>query len=166
MGGARLRISAFPTVSESGDAHLWRSASSGWPRVTASHVHDNAWAILQDVIPASSADSSIPRFTWWDHRGMTEWIQCSFVKSSTIDRVSLYWFDDTGIGQCRVPKSWRLMYLSGDRWTPVDGAENYGVQLNKFNSVVFKRGTTAALRVEVQLQDGMSSGVLAWHLDR
>jgi len=97
---------------------------------------------------------------------MTEWILCSFVKSSTIDRVSLYWFDDTGIGQCRVPKSWRLMYLSGDRWTPVDGAENYGVQLNKFNSVVFKRGTTAALRVEVQLQDGMSSGVLAWHLDR
>jgi len=26
----------------------------------------------------------------------------------------VYWFDDTGRGQCRVPESWKLLYCDGD----------------------------------------------------
>ena len=51
----------------------------------------------------SSDDQEIPRFTWWDHRGTAEWVQYDFAKPTTVSTVSVYWFDDTGRGGCRVP---------------------------------------------------------------
>ena len=44
---------------------------------TASHCHgNNVLSALNDrVEPKNSCDHDIPRFTWWDHRGTTEWVQ-------------------------------------------------------------------------------------------
>src|SRR5690606_33139376 len=82
------------------------------PTVTASHCNpsDTVSAVMDGLEPSSSNDHSIPRFTWWDHRGREEWIACAFPTPRPVSLVEVYWFDDTGTGQCRVPTAWRVEY--------------------------------------------------------
>ena len=84
----------------------------------------------------------------------------------TVSSVSVYWYDDTGTGRCRVPKSWRLTYKNNETpdWTPVSGATAYGMDRDKYNKVTFTPVTAAHFRVEAQLQDGVSGGILRWRL--
>jgi len=163
MGCARLRITAFPTIGEGSDAHAWNT-SSAWPKLTASFVHDSLRAPKQDTVPASSSDESVPRFTWWDHRGTAEWVQMDFERPRSVRSTVIYWFDDTGHGQCRVPQSWRLLYRDGDQWKPVENIAGYGIDKDRFNEVAFSKVITTAIRIEVQLQPGFSGGVLGWRL--
>ena len=75
--------------------------------------------------------------------------------------ISVYWFDDAaGNGGCRVPKSWRLFYKDGDTFKPISGVTAYGTDKDGYNRVTFPAVTTAALKLEIQLQDGFSGGVL------
>jgi DUF1680 family protein len=135
-------------------------------RVSASHCWsgDTVEALNDQAEPRSSIDHDIPRLTWWDHRGGTEWIQYDLAKSTEIFGSDVYWFDDTGRGQCRLPKSWRLLYREKNEWKSVDAASSYGVEKDKFNEVRFASVTTDALRLEVQLKDGFSGGVLEWRV--
>lgn len=133
-------------------------------RATASHSWqaDHIEALGDQQEPKNSNDHEIPRFTWWDHRGSKEWVQYEFKKPASVSSVSVYWFDDTGRGQCRVPASWRLLYRDGGEWKPVEDASAYGVARDTYNKTAFKGVTTDALRVEVQLQDTFSGGILEW----
>ncbi|MCH7871779.1 MAG: glycoside hydrolase family 127 protein, partial [Planctomycetes bacterium] len=85
-------------------------------RASASHVwpSDSAAAMNDQREPKRSNDETIPRLTWWDHRGTSEWARYDFKRPTRVSRVEVYWFDDTGRGQCRLPKSWRLLYRDGD----------------------------------------------------
>lgn len=83
----------------------------------------------------------------------------AFARPSVVSEVRLYWFDDTGRGEVRVPASWRLMYRDGQVWKPVETADKFGVKKDRYNTVTFKPVTTKALRVEVQAQGGFSAGV-------
>ena len=166
MGCARLRISAFPTLGTGPDAHQWQEPSQ--PILTAaSHCWggDTVVALSDKLLPKNSNDRSIPRFTWWDHKGTTEWVQYDFEKPKKISRADVYWFDDTGGGGCRVPKSWRLLYKDNGQFKQVSNAGGYGVEKNKFNSVNFDTVQTKSLRLEVQLQPNFSAGILEWHID-
>jgi len=163
MGCARLRISAFPTIGEGPDAHVWQEPP---PPPLASHVNpsDTVMALNDNLLPQNSNDHSIPRFTWWDHRGTAEWVQYDFEAPKRFSWSEVYWFDDTGVGQCRVPASWRLLWREGDTWRPVAGASEYGVKPDQFNRVTFDPVETTGLRLEVQLQDGLSGGILEWRV--
>ena len=113
--------------------------------------------------PNDSNDRSIPRFTWWDHRGTKEWAQYDFETPQKLSSVEVYWFDDTRQpGQCRVPKSWRLLYRSGDAWKPVAAASPLGTEPDKYNRVTFGPIETTGLRIEVELQPEFSGGILEW----
>ena len=46
----------------------------------------------------------------------------AFAKPATVSETQIYWFDDTGRGGVRVPKSWRLLYKDGNGWKPVEAA--------------------------------------------
>jgi DUF1680 family protein len=135
-------------------------------RVKASHVwqNDTLTAVNDGVTPKNSNDHSIPRHTWWDHRGTEEWIAYRFPKPRAIDGCAVYWFDDTGVGQCRVPTEWRLLWRDGDEWKPVKltGDSSYGVALDQFNKLAFEPVTTRELRIEVKLKKDFSGGVLKW----
>ncbi len=90
-------------------------------------------------------------------------MQYDFPAPKKISGTEVYWFDDTGIGQCRVPKSWRLLYKSGDVWVPVDvTAEIIRCKKDDWNRVTFPAVETTALRIEVQLQPDFSGGILEW----
>ncbi len=164
MGAARLRISSFPTVSDSPEAHEWPEPKAADAELSASFEHDSIDALNDGILPAKSSDETIPRFTWWDHKGSSEWVQYTFKNARTLSAAEVYWFDDTGKGRCRVPKSWRLLYKDGGEWKPVPGVSSYPVALDQFNRVEFPKLTVKELRLEVALQDGFSGGVLEWRV--
>jgi len=135
-------------------------------RASASHVWqtDTAEALHDLIEPRSSNDQSIPRFTWWDHRGTSEWVAYELPAATMISGVEVYWFDDGPGGGCRVPASWRVLYREDEAWKPVTGASDYGVAKDQYNALRFDPIETTALRLEVQLQPAKSSGILEWKL--
>ncbi len=134
---------------------------------SASHCRgaDNIGAINDQIEPSKSNDHGLARLTFWDHRGTKEWVQYDFPSAQKVSAVAVYWFDDTARGQCRVPASWKLLYKDGDAWKPVEGASDYGTQLDKYNGATFTPVETTALRIEVQLKPDFSGGVLEWKVE-
>jgi hypothetical protein len=161
MGCARLRISAFPVIGEGPGALEWKPPP---PPPNASHAHDSFAALDDGILPKGSGDQSVPRFTWWDHKGSVEWVGYRFPEPRKISSSEVYWFDDTGAGQCRVPASWRLLYRDGESWKEVPGASSYGVDRDKLNSLTFKQLETREVRLEARLREGFSGGILEWRV--
>ncbi|HOV75480.1 MAG TPA: glycoside hydrolase family 127 protein [Candidatus Hydrogenedentes bacterium] len=135
-------------------------------KVTASFQNrDSILAVKDRIEPKSSNDHSIPRMTWWDHLGTREWIQYTFKEAQQVKAVEVYWFDDTGTGQCRVPKSWRILHADKGQWKEVDQPSAYTLHLNTYNRTTFNPVKTDALRIEVELQPGFSGGILEWRVE-
>jgi DUF1680 family protein len=111
--------------------------------------------------PQNSADPT-SYFDWWPRKGTTEWVEYAFSKRATISEAEVYWFDDTGRGEVRVPKSWRILYKDGDTWRAVEALIPYGTARDRFNRVTFKSVTTDAVRLEVTMQPEWSAGVQEW----
>lgn len=164
MGAARLRITSFPVISQEPDAHIW--VDNPRPPVSASHCNpgDTVEALNDGREPKNSADESVPRFTWWDHKGTAEWVEWGFPKVRPVSSVAVFWYDDTGRGQCRVPQSWTLQYRVGERWFPVEDASEYGLKPDVYNRVTFKPVRCEGLRIDVQLQPECSGGILEWQI--
>lgn len=120
-------------------------------------------AINDGEDPRSSADPDA-FFDWWPRKGTDEWVEYDFGKSATVSAAEVYWFDDTGRGECRVPKSWRVLYRDGAQWKPVSTAESFSVEKDRYNTVTFQPVTTTGLRLEVALQPGWSAGIQEWKL--
>ncbi|MFJ2960631.1 RICIN domain-containing protein [Streptomyces sp. NPDC087270] len=159
MGAAALRITSFPTVGAGG--RPWQLPAT--PTASWCFSGDTVNALNSAYTPSSSYDQSHPRFTWWDHTGSSEWVQYGYSAPVMVSGASVYWYDDTGHGQCRVPASWHVEYQAGDgSWQQVAGAGDYGTALDGFNSVAFTPVTTAAVRVVAQLAPGVSAGILQW----
>ena len=78
--------------------------------------------------------------------------------------MQVYWLDfDHYDGDFRVPESWTLFYRANDgQWREVEGHSPYTVRKDCYNSVDFKPVMTQELKIVVQLQKGVSGGVLEW----
>jgi hypothetical protein len=122
----------------------------------------NPKAINDQAEPKSSDDPSNTYFHWWPKKGTTEWVEYAFGKTTTVAEVEVYWFDDTGRGECRVPSSWRVLYKDGAEWKPVGNSEAYQSRKDGYNKVRFTPVTTSALRLEVTFQAGWSAGIQEW----
>jgi len=169
MGAARLRISAFPVIGKGPTARPWVAPRLPKPsgyRASASHCHggDTVEALVDGLEPTHSGDHSIPRLTWWEHRGTKEWAQLDFGQPREMSSAEVYWFDDTGVGQCRLPKSYRLLYQKGLQWEPVPNAIHSDVAGDQWNRIRFQPIETPALRIEVELQPDYSGGMLEWRV--
>jgi DUF1680 family protein len=135
--------------------------------VSGSHCwHTDTYAALCDgILPAASNDQSIPRHTFWDHRGTSEWLEYRFDAPRTIATSRVYWFDDTGVGRCRVPAKWSLAWLDGDDWRPIEPLEGeYGTAPDRMHALRFAPVDTRAVRLLVELQPEFSAGVLEWQV--
>ncbi|MHB1424184.1 MAG: glycoside hydrolase family 127 protein [Gemmataceae bacterium] len=139
-------------------------------RIRASHLNatDTLETLRDGGVPMSSKDHNIRRMTWWDHRGTVEWLSYRTAKPRKLSAASVYWFDDSGMGACRVPAEWRLLWLDGDEWKPVKLLRDvyYGTALDRFNQVSFEPVTTRELRLEVKLKPSYSGGVLKWRVTK
>ncbi len=114
--------------------------------------------------PTASNDHSNRFLHWWPKKGSQEWVQYDFAEPATVAAVEVYWLDDTGVGECRPPSSWKLRYRANGEWEDVPNPSGYGVELDKYNPCTFDPVTTDALRLELQLPEGWSSGIHEWRV--
>ncbi|MCB9501024.1 MAG: glycoside hydrolase family 127 protein [Deferribacteres bacterium] len=119
----------------------------------------NPDAVNDQLEPASSNDHEIPYFHWWPNKGTTEWIQYDFAAPTEVSIAQVYWFDDTGQGECRIPKSWRIMYFEDGEWKKAYAPEGYPIAKDEYNEAVFETVRTKSLRLEVEAQEGWAGGV-------
>jgi len=122
----------------------------------------NGSAVNDQWEPKNSNDHSHPYLHWWPTKGTMEWVQYDFKKPEIVSAVEVYWFDDTGRGECRVPVSWRALYRKNGEWIPVVNKGSYGVEKDTYNRVTFEPIQTTGLRLEIQLQEKFSAGIHEW----
>ena len=145
---------------------LERFAANG-AKVSASHcfANDRTSAISDGVLPKSSSDHSVPRHTFWDHRGTKEWIVYELPAPEKTAGIDIYWFDDGNRGFCRLPASWKAQWRESADAPWKDAGGEGEIAKDKLCGLDFAAPVEAqAVRVEVQLQDGMSGGVLEMKL--
>ena len=163
MGCAKLRIASFPKIDNGPMGRDWIVAPE--PRASHCFASDTTRALNDGLSPESSKDSRIARFTWWDHKGSVEWVAYDFDAPRAVSAVEVYWFDDRGIGHCRVPASWRIFWLDDETWKPVANKTPYETATDRYNRVEFERVVTRGLKIEVQLEEDYSGGILEWRVE-
>jgi hypothetical protein len=136
-------------------------------KATASNegVRPDVRALNDQREPKNSNDHSNRYLHWWPHKGTKEWVQYDFAKAAKVDAVEVYWFDDTGVGECRVPKSWELFYRTNGEWKPVERPSGYGCEADRYNRTTFIPVETDGLRLEVQLPQNFSTGIHEWRVE-
>ncbi|NLI00255.1 MAG: transcriptional initiation protein Tat [Chthonomonadales bacterium] len=165
MGCARLRVSAFPVIGRGKGAREWGPEvlplAASW-----TNPSDTLAALTDGVLPRSSSDTSVPRFTWWDRRGTKEWVQQDFTAPRSVRACEVYWFDDEPVGgKCRLPAEWRVLWLDGDTWRHVVRRGRHDILKDAFSRTEFEPIRTRALRIEVDLRPDYSGGILEWRIE-
>jgi hypothetical protein len=121
-------------------------------------VHDQ-------LMPRNATDGFAPAFDFWPHKGGTEWVSYQFARPAKVNSVTVSWFDDTGVGECRLPAAWRLLYRDdAGAWHPVTGATEFGIRKSEPVKVSFDAVTTRALKLEIDLQPNFSAGLYEWEV--
>jgi hypothetical protein len=128
------------------------------------------WQVIVNAIndlhePKSSGDRLKRHFDWWPAKATNQWAQYDFAKPARVSAVEVYWFDDTGIGECRMPKSWQVLYREKGEWKPVAHPSGYGCEGNRYNRATFDAVETDGLRLDVEMPDKFSAGVLQWRVE-
>lgn len=141
-------------------------ASNATPSSSHTNPSDSLEALSDGAQPASSDDETMPRFTWWDHRGTTEWVQYTFDEPTVVSGSAVYWWDESRLGRhCRVPASWKLEYRTASgAWQEVSDPSGYGTQIDTFNTTRFTPVETTAIRLVADFQDNWSAGILEWNV--
>ena len=131
-------------------------------QVALSYTSGNAqpWGVNDGLAAAKSGEQPDALCHFWPHKGSEEWIQYSWTKPITVRGVEVFWFDDTGRGECRLPTSWKLQRLEGEKW--IDVQAEFPVRMDQWSKVFFAPITTAKLRLSMQMQAGWSAGVHEW----
>ncbi|MCC7229518.1 MAG: glycoside hydrolase family 127 protein [Fimbriimonadaceae bacterium] len=101
---------------------------------------------------------------FWPHKGTDEYVEYTWAKPQTIKGTKLYWFDDTGFGECRPPAKWEIQYLVGSTWKPVSTNDVYSVSLDKWIEIDFPTLKTTGLRLVMKLQPNWSVGIHEWQV--
>lgn len=115
--------------------------------------------------PKSSGDHSHRFLHWWPRKGTKEWVQYDLAQPTEVSAVEVYWFDDTGRGECRIPAGWQLFYRDGDQWRPVAKPSGFDCKADQYNRSTFEPVKTTGLRIEVQLPEKFSSGIHEWRVE-
>ena len=58
-----------------------------------------------------------------------------------------------------------MMVRDGDAWKPAENLDAYGVRKDTFNRVRITPIETTAIRLQVQLREDFSGGVLEWRVE-
>jgi len=119
-------------------------------------------ALKDQLVPESSNDPCTPHFHWWPKKGTPEWVQYHFPQKSRVSEVMAYWFDDDGDGECRLPKSWEILYHDGTTWQAVRKPSSMVPRKDAANRVTFETIETTDLRLSIKLPEGFSSGLYEW----
>ena len=157
---------------KAGAMEVWLPSAPPTPRiggpeirakVSISYLSGNAHlsGINDAVEPKSSGEFANNLTHFWPHKGTEEWVSYSWKKPIIVAGVKVYWFDDTGYGECRLPDKWHLERFEDGKWIPIESAD-YAVQKDKWIEVKFPAVSTQSLRLVVRLKQGWSAGIRQW----
>jgi DUF1680 family protein len=158
MGAARLRISSFPQIGDGPTAREWDGMA---PIVQASHSdhYQPPSAAFDGLVPANSADRSIPRFVW--PGSGSRWIEYRYSEPRTFSGAEVYWVEDSTVA---LPASWRIEWWDGAAWKPVEAT--YPTEKDRFNRVTFSPLGANAIRIAVTTQGRRPAGILEWKVNK
>jgi hypothetical protein len=159
--GSRIDGVASASISRLPPPTIASASKPSSPRTNYQFIVN---AINDQHEPKSSGDRLKKHFDWWPAKGTNQWVQYDFAKPARVSAVEVYWFDDTGVGECRLPKSWETFYRENGEWKHVTRPGAYGCDANCYNRTTFDPVETDGLRLEVQLPDHFSSGLLQWRV--
>lgn len=129
----------------------------------ASHEPKQLYSVFDGLTPKDKDDRTIPYYHWWPKEGTTEWITLELPEGTTVQNSTLYWFDDSPWGGCRVPKSWKIYYKDAQgNWVEVPNPTKYGTEPGIGNKVEFDPVKTTALKLEVVLPEKHAAGIYEW----
>lgn len=129
----------------------------------ASHEPKQLYSVFDGLTPKDKDDRTIPYYHWWPKEGTTEWITLELPEGTTVQNSTLYWFDDSPWGGCRVPKSWKIYYKDAQgNWVEVSNPTKYGTEPGIGNKVEFDPVKTTALKLEVVLPEKHAAGIYEW----
>ena len=60
----------------------------------------------------------------------------------------------------RLSASWKILCIHGGQWKAIQGEQQYGNRSDEYNTVRFEKVTAEGLRLEIQLQEKASGGIL------
>ncbi|MCW5943403.1 MAG: glycoside hydrolase family 127 protein [Fimbriimonadaceae bacterium] len=121
----------------------------------------NPRGVNDGIEPGSSGDQPAALCHFWPHKGGEEWIAYQWPTSKPVRGVRVYWFDDTGRGECRLPATWKLQTKQGDEWSDLP-ISVYPIELNKWCEVTFPTVSTTGLRLVIRQREGWATGVHEW----
>ncbi len=124
------------------------------------------FALGDGIVPTNSHQAQIPAYIWRGRKGSREWVQYDFREPEMVRSTQVYWVVRPGLRvPCELPESWQVLYRSGNEWRPVKAATPYPIAADGFNRVSFTPVTTTALRIEVRLPKGATSGLFQWRVN-
>ena len=131
-------------------------------QVSLSFTSGNAqpWGVNDGVPVGKSGDQPDANCHFWPHKGTEEWVQYTWAKPQSIRGVEVFWFDDTGRGECRLPASWKLQQWANGAWADVPA--EYPIAMDQWSKVSFAPIQTSKLRVVLQMQKGWAAGIHEW----
>jgi DUF1680 family protein len=157
-------------------SHRGRSDMTVWiPTNAAATLPSNAPSVAQSSKSASSGGAGLEAlndektganaFIWQKDATNPNkaWIEYQFGQIREVSQVEVYWL--TAQGTADVPKSWRISANVNGKWSPVwSPAKYWGVEKNRFNKTYFETVRTDAIRLEADLPESTTSGVLEWRV--
>lgn len=173
----KVKFTAIPYFSwdnrKAGPMRVWHPMTpppqpvkgvEGYARVSMSFVNWNCQpnGINDGIEPKNSGEQPAALCHWWNHKGTEEWVQYEWKNPIAVEGSKVYWFDDTGRGECRLPESWKIMYRDGNEWKPVENTTDYVIKKDQWCEVRFKPVKTTALRLVVKMQPRWAAGVHEW----
>ncbi|MDR2756039.1 MAG: glycoside hydrolase family 127 protein [Planctomycetaceae bacterium] len=180
----RLKMIPYYVWSNRGDSamQVWMSSDEktaeipskqSAAKITVSFVRPEADMpnrirfIKDGGLPNQNETLHLQHFDWWPHLGTTEWVCYDFEKPISISQSGVYWFEDEGKGECRLPKTWKLLYKDGQDWKEVvlKNSSTYGTKKGILNTIEFDTVKTESLRLEVTLPEGFSCGLYEWTIE-
>jgi DUF1680 family protein len=119
-------------------------------------------ALKGESAPANSADNRHGSYGNWPTTD-TQWVEYHWTRPISTNRIEVYWWvDGRGVG---TPKSCQLLYWNGSRFVPVAHAVGLGVARDALNVTTFEEVSTTRLRLEIDSDGRLSTGILAWKVD-
>ncbi len=133
-------------------------------QLSLSYVSGNCqpFGINDGVEPKSSGEQPEALCHWWPHKGGSEWAQYTWPSPVRVQGAKVYWFDDTGRGECRLPKDWEIQYLDDGTWKSVPHPSAFATSKDQWCETTFDPILTKALRLKIELQPRWAAGVHEW----
>ncbi len=144
-------------------------------KITSSVEEAEVGSLLDANEPSSSSDYRISRLSFHPKRGSTEWVQYELPAAIRIENIGVYWFDEAQAGAYVrnerkeiLPRSWKLLIWKDDQWQAAKTTEDrLGVERDYYNvAKLTKAVTTTKFKIEVELHDGLSGGILGCQINK